>query len=75
MFVAMNAIRSPSAPAGRAKSQMIGHIFLEDDGTLSVSPTVKIYPDDEARLRAAVLKIGRWRSVTERLVSGRERGR
>ena len=54
---------------------MIGHIFLEEDGTLSVTPTVKIYPDDEARLRAGVLKIGRWRSVNKRLLAGRERGR
>jgi hypothetical protein len=61
----MNAVRPPS----RAEARIVGHVFLEEDGTLSVTPAVRICPDDEARFRVAVLKLGRWRSVNERLLA------
>jgi hypothetical protein len=68
-FMAMSVIPRPPATAGCAKARIVAHLFLEPGGTLSVTPTLGIDPNDEARLRAAVLKIGRWRSASERLWS------
>jgi hypothetical protein len=64
-----------SLPADPRQARIIGHVFLEADGTLSITPTIRIRHEDEARLRAAVCKLGRWRSVTERLVAGWDRRR
>jgi hypothetical protein len=76
----MNAIRPPSAPArteakaGRAG--IIAHVFVEPDGTLSITPTIAATPADIRRVHDdACLCRARWRSVNERLLAGRECGR
>jgi hypothetical protein len=58
---------------------LVAHLWLEADGPISVTPTVKITPSDELRLRAATCGFTRWRSASERLweavLKARERGR
>jgi hypothetical protein len=53
-------------------------MFIEPDGSVTITPTVRATESDVRRIRAVSLGFARWRSVNERLLSGmlgRERGR
>ena len=61
----MGRIR-PEKPPG--SSELIGHIFRDQDGKLSITPCLRTDEVDKARLRICARRIGRWVSATERLL-------
>jgi hypothetical protein len=67
MTMAITLRERLSVDAVPRAGRIVAHLFVEPDGTLSVKPTVQIAPSDEAKLRAALQDIARWRSVDERL--------
>lgn len=48
------------------KSQLIGHVFLEPDGSFSVTPTARCSDEHDSRLRAVWKH--RYQPVMERLI-------
>jgi hypothetical protein len=54
----------------RRPARIVGHVFVEDDGSGSVTPTVRATADDVRRLRGVTLGLARWRGVQERLLAG-----
>ena len=66
--------RSSSRNRPPRKSRLVGHVFIEADGSVSVTPCVRSTIDDIRRVKAR-LCCSRWRDVNERLLAGRERGR
>jgi hypothetical protein len=49
------------------KSRIVGHVFIEPDDTISITPSIRISESDEQRLRAVSLGFAIWRSVNDRL--------
>jgi hypothetical protein len=49
-------------------------VFIEADGSVTITPCVRSTIDDIRRVKAR-LCCSRWRSIDERMLAGRERGR
>jgi hypothetical protein len=56
-----------ATPPTAKQARQVGHLWIEANGEISITPTIHCSSADERRLRAVSVGFARWRSINQRL--------